>query len=85
MRLRFVILAEEGKPIGRLHVALQPAWKKADNSPILVMTLTARGAPLGEDIEGAFAFFELGRRWIVKGFADLTTPEMHRAWERIDA
>jgi len=85
VRMRFIIRDEAGKPIGRLHVALQPAWKKTDNSPILTMNLTARGAPLGEGIEGAFAFFDLGRRWIVKGFADLTTPEMHRVWERIDA
>jgi uncharacterized protein (TIGR04255 family) len=85
VRLRFVIPSEAGEPIGRLHVAMQPAWKKADNSPILSMNLTARGAPIGEGIEGAFAFFDLGRRWIVKGFADLTTPDMHRVWERMDA
>lgn len=84
VRLRFVIPSEEGKPVGRLHVALQPAWKKADKSPILTMNLTVRGAPLGRDIESAFAFFELGRRWIVKGFADLTTTTMQRAWERTD-
>ena len=85
MRLRFVISNEAGKPVGRLHVAIQPALKKADNSPILTMNLTARGAPLGEGVGGAFDFFELGRRWIVKGFADLTTPDMWRAWERTDA
>ncbi|MEK7408566.1 MAG: TIGR04255 family protein [Acidobacteriota bacterium] len=84
VRLRFVIHGEAGKPVGRLHVALQPVWKKADGSPILALNLTARGAPLEEGIEGAFAFFDLGRRWIVKGFADLTTAEMHRVWERID-
>jgi hypothetical protein len=85
IRLRFVIRDRGVTPIGRLHVALQPGWKKADNSPILLMNLTARGAPLGEGISGAFDFFDLGHEWIVKGFADLTTAEMHRAWERIDA
>lgn len=85
LRMRFVIPDGNGKPLGRLHVVVHPAWKKTDNSPILALNLTARGAPIGEGIEGAFAFFELGRRWIVKGFADLTTPEMHRVWERIDA
>ena len=84
VRLRFVIPGEVGNPAGRLHVVSQPAWKKADNTPILSLNVTARGEPLGEGIDGAFAFFELGRRWIVKGFADLTTPEMHRAWERTD-
>ncbi len=84
VRLRFVMRDESGKPFGRLHVISQPAWKKTDNTPIMVLNLTARGAPLGEGIEGAFRFFELGRRWIVKGFAELTTSEMQKAWERID-
>jgi uncharacterized protein (TIGR04255 family) len=84
VRLRFLMRGESGKPVGRLHVIFQPAWKKTDNTPIMVMNLTARGAPLGEGIEGAFRFFELGRRWIVKGFAELTTSDMHKAWERID-
>jgi hypothetical protein len=49
-----------------------------------MMNLTARGKPLSGDIDGAFAFFDLGRRWIVKGFADLTTQIMQeKVWERI--
>jgi hypothetical protein len=84
LRMRFVIPDLAGNPIGRLHAVVQPAWKKPDNSPILTLNLTARGAPIGEGIEGAFAFFDLGRNWIVNGFADLTTPDMQRMWERID-
>jgi uncharacterized protein (TIGR04255 family) len=84
LRMRFVIRDGTGQPVGRLHVVVHPAWKKADSSPILVLTLTARGAPIGEGMEGAFAFLNLGREWIVKGFADLTRPEMHRVWERIN-
>lgn len=84
VRLRFV-MEKDGKRIGRLHVSLQPARKRADNSPIMNMTLTARGEPLGEGIEGAFTFFDLGREWIVRGFADLTTHEMWKAWGRNDA
>src|SRR5262249_39271969 len=84
LRMRFIIQDQKGRPIGRLHAVVQPAWKKSDNSPILGLHLTARGAPIGEGIEGAFAFFDIGRQWIVKGFADLTTAEMHKLWERID-
>ena len=80
LRLRFVIRDESGEPRGRLHAAIDPVWRKSDASAILGLNLTARGAPLGEGIEGAFAFLDLGRRWIVKGFADLTTPEMQRVW-----
>ena len=51
--------------------------------PIFVLNLTARGEPLGDGVNGAFAFLELARDWIVKGFDELTRPEMHRVWERI--
>lgn len=82
---RFVIRGDSGGPLGRLHVSLTPAWEAEGKSPILVLTLTARGSPISEGIDGAFAFLDLGREWIVKGFAELTTTEMHRVWERIDA
>lgn len=82
---KFVMKSESGVPLGRLHASLTPAWKAEDQSPILVLTLIARGSPLFDGIDGAFAFFDLGRRWIVKGFTDLTTTEMHRVWRRIDA
>lgn len=84
LRMRFVIPDTSGNPVGRLHAVVQPAWKRSDNSPILTLSLTARGAPMGEGVDGAFSFFDLGREWIVKGFADLTTPEMQRMWERTD-
>ena len=81
---RFVITSDLGHTLGRLHASLTPAWKAEDQSAIFVLTLIARGSPINEGIDGAFAFFDLGREWIVKGFADLTTPEMHRVWRRID-
>ena len=81
---RFLIPAEFGAPIGRLSVAVNPAWDRETKQPIFRTSLTARGAPLSEGDEGAFAFFDLGRRWIVKGFAELTTPEMHDVWQRCD-
>ncbi|SRR5579883_162209 len=84
VRLRFIIPGQAGKPIGRLNVLLQPAWRKTDKAPMFVLTLTARGEPLGQGVDGAFAFFDLGRRWIVKGFGDLTAVEMQKVWERID-
>jgi uncharacterized protein (TIGR04255 family) len=84
LRIRFVIQDENNKPAGRLHVLVQPVWRNADGMPILSLILTARGAPLGPGTVGAFAFLDLARRWIVKGFADLTTPAMHAVWGRTD-
>src|SRR5439155_10097567 len=39
---RFLISDREGKPIGRLHVELQSAYRKSDQLPIFILTLTAR-------------------------------------------
>lgn len=71
---------QDREPAGRLHFSAQPAWKRTGNSPIMVVTLTARGAPLGAGASGAFDFLDLGRQWIVSGFKDTTTPEMHQTW-----
>jgi hypothetical protein len=79
---RFVIADVGGAPVGRLHVLLEPRWFVKDDQPLLLLQLTARGAPLGEDLEGARAFFRLARAWIVNGFVDATTPEMHQVWGR---
>lgn len=73
------------RPAGRLYVTAQPRWRTADGSPVWVMTLMARGAPIETGIDGAFEFFDLGREWVVRGFADLTTDFMQRCWERTDA
>lgn len=81
---RYVIPDEFGKPAGRLHVVFQPVWKAADNSPMFQLNLTARGRPTNDGLTGAFDFFDLGRRWIVKGFGDLTSQTMQeQVWGRI--
>jgi hypothetical protein len=41
------------------------------------MNLTARGM-YGTGIE----FFDVGRRWIVKSFEQLTTEHMHAIWRK---
>ena len=69
---------------GRLHVMAQPAWD-SNGQRIWTINLMARGRPMGEGIEGAFGFFDVGREWIVRGFMDLTTASMHRHWGRTDA
>ena len=69
---------------GRLHVMVRPAWD-ANKRRFWTLNLMARGGPKRDGIEGAFAFFDMGREWIVRGFADLTTESMHRNWERVDA
>ncbi len=84
LALRYVIPDDDGKPIGRLHIAVEPAYRASDQKPLLVMTLTARGAPLGDGVEGVVTFMCLGREWIARGFTSVTKPEMHQMWERCD-
>ena len=42
--------------------------------------LFARGAPIGDGLEGALAFLDLGHDWLVRAFKSLTTLEMHKEW-----
>ncbi len=79
---RYVIPDEHGSPAGRLHVTVSSAHRTRDEKPLFVMTLIARGKLEGEDINGVLAFYDLGRAWIVKRFAALTTVQMHKIWER---
>ena len=75
--VRFPIRDAEGQPVGRLHVDVQAAIGNEDNKPMFVLNLTARGM-LGSSTE----FFDLGREWIVRSFAEMTTAEMHKVWRR---
>jgi uncharacterized protein (TIGR04255 family) len=76
IHIRFPII-EDGRPIGRLHVDIQPALRATDSRRMYVMNLTARGLQ-GSDLE----FFDIGRRWIVNTFEQLTTEEMHHIWRK---
>jgi len=80
--VRYPIPDDKGIPIGRLHVELQPALNRADGKPLVVLNLTARGRPYDSSHEGVLRFLEQAREWVVKGFAELTTEEMQRRWER---
>jgi uncharacterized protein (TIGR04255 family) len=67
---------------GRLHVLLQPGIRRRDAKELLQLTLTARGKPKPSDLDGVLKFFDLGHEWIVNGFTDLTTSEMHKLWRK---
>jgi uncharacterized protein (TIGR04255 family) len=67
---------------GRLHVEAQPALRGHDGSRVFQLTLTARGRPSSGGTDAILGWLDLGHEWVVNGFADLTTSEMHRLWER---
>lgn len=67
---------------GRLRINLQPAIRLTDRKRILQLNLVARGAPQSQDPGGISRWFDLGHEWIVRGFTDITSPEMHKLWKR---
>lgn len=82
VQFRYVLKDEMDKPWGRLHVAATPAMRATDNQPVVRLSLTARGNPPTHDMEGAMNTLDAGHEAVVRGFASITTPEMHAAWRR---
>jgi uncharacterized protein (TIGR04255 family) len=67
---------------GRLHFATQNVVRNRDQLEAVQLRLTARGFPDSQDLDGVLAWMDLGREWIVRGFADITSPSAHALWER---
>jgi uncharacterized protein (TIGR04255 family) len=67
---------------GRLNVNLTTAVVLSDKRHVLRLELTARGQLKTNDVASALAGIDLGHVWIVRGFASLTRPEMHKEWGR---
>jgi len=84
MTVDYVIPSPDGGPFGRLHVSAQPAYRAADDRAIFILTLTARGCPSSADVTGVLHALNLEREWVVRGFASITGPEMHKEWGRTD-
>lgn len=65
---------------GRLHVQLEPKIRREDGQEILQLNLTARGEPNSSKLADINQWFDLGHEWIVRGFDELTKPDMHKIW-----
>ena len=83
--MRYVLRDDNQKPIGRLHATVQPVFRRDDNQPMFVVALTVRSRPAGENIEDVLCCLDRGREVIVRAFASMTTPQMHKLWGRKDA
>ncbi len=82
VNLRFILQDDDEPPVGRLYVAATPVFRVADNRAAIQLTLTARGKPEGSGLEGIMRFVDRGHGAIVRAFAAVTTPAMHRIWGR---
>ncbi len=72
----------EGPPLGRLHISCEPAFLPKEDQPIFQLKLTARGKPIGEGLDGAIKFMDIGREWVVRGFTSITTELTHKIWRK---
>ncbi|MGH6849321.1 MAG: TIGR04255 family protein [Methylocella sp.] len=79
---RKTIRASDGRPQGRL-TSEAVSGIDVKGQRIIVLTLTARGAPVAQTSDSALEFLKLGRKIIVKSFADITTDAAHVFWERV--
>jgi uncharacterized protein (TIGR04255 family) len=74
------LIGEDGATTGRLHINVQPAFSRKDDTPIFVMELTARGAPPDPSLDGVMQFLDRGRGAVVEMFDTVTTSEAHKGW-----
>ena len=78
-RTSFVLPPEAN---GRLHTTIRTARRTADNAPLIVLDMTARGMPQDSSEAAMQGWFDIAHEWIVKGFSDLTSEKMQKSWER---
>jgi uncharacterized protein (TIGR04255 family) len=83
VQLNTQYLVREGDdPIGRLYVTANPAFRRSDGKPILMLSLSAKGRPPGTDLEAVLRFLDTVREWIVKGFTNIARPAAQEVWGR---
>jgi uncharacterized protein (TIGR04255 family) len=82
VNVQYVLKDDKDEPVGRLHIAANPVIRVSDSRAAIRPTLTARGKPDGDRIEGIMRFLDRGHEAIVRGFASIPTPETHRVWKR---
>jgi uncharacterized protein (TIGR04255 family) len=68
---------------GRLHVSAQHVRRQTDQRDAIRLELVARGRPTSSNDPDILNWMDLGREWIVRGFADLTSAKAHKLWKRI--
>ena len=64
---------------GNLTVKMQPAYRGQERELILVLELAAVGAASDASDQGLESWFETAHQSIVKGFEDMTRPDVQRS------
>jgi uncharacterized protein (TIGR04255 family) len=74
------VIGADGSPYARL--ICQAAIGVAAGNRVIILNLTVRGAPRGENIQAAVDFLGMGRQMIVEFFTQITTEQAHAVWGR---
>jgi uncharacterized protein (TIGR04255 family) len=73
----------EDEDRGHLNVSLEYGTRRLDKRPVLVLQLTARGLGGKKTMEAVWDWFDVGHKWIVCGFSDLTGSKVQaEVWKR---
>ena len=83
--LQFLIPEPGEQARGRMYVDVRPSIRNADQHPLFAMNITARVPGVGGGAAEPLECLDLAHEWIVRGFAAVTTKEMHEIWGRRDA
>ena len=78
---RFLMKDDTGHPKGRVIAQASPGLDM-EGRAIIQLTLVARGAPKEPTLGSALEFIDTARDYIVCGFAELTSEEMHEVWKK---
>lgn len=74
------VLTRDGVQVGRLYLQAQKALRRTSGEGLVVLTITVRGAPIGDGIEGVLRFLDLGSDEALVAFIQATRPALHRKW-----
>ena len=81
VRYSFRLDAPDGSFRGRLHVVADPGYSQ-EGQPVFHLNLFSRRLVVDPDSERLAEVFTACHQDVVRGFAAITTPEMHRVWKR---
>jgi uncharacterized protein (TIGR04255 family) len=69
------------KDAGALRVAFKEVTRAVDNLNVFQIEITA-GGKAQPDFSDMNSWLDIAHGWIVNGFAEITTAEAHKKWER---
>jgi len=67
---------------GRLHVVIQPAIRQLDGKEIIQLAITGSCRPASSETAELARCLDFCRDWVVRGFDELTSDEMHKIWRK---